>query len=533
VPVSNGLFNVILDFGPGVFNGTANGSNDWLDIGILALGATNFTSLAPRQPILPVPYAEFAISASNVLGTVPSAQIVGTISSSLISGTYSNGVSFANGTNSFTGMFTGNGSNLTNLNASQISSGTLADARLASNVALLDRNQTFTSVNAFTASNSFTGPNNFAGPNSFSGVNQFTNNGNAFFGSFFGNGLVGWFPVYGASTNAMRDAGYLLLNAGLSTLTLPATATLSVGDIIRVSGGGGGGWLVKENAGQSILGNFAAYPNGTLTTQAYSPTSNGNGVAASADGVRMYAVGGDITGVYASADAGRTWSQVSGTQLSGYWTSVACSANGKIVYAEPSGGSIQKSSDGGMTWSPTGSSANGYAIACTADGSTLVNGSYNYACSGNGTYRARLSGGVISVSINGGSSYAIAIPAPASGVTCLAASSDCTRLVAGVNNGLLYATSNQGTTWTTLTTTNQAWSGAWMSPDGSRFAATTSKSGNIDGGIFSCAVSPLSSTASTTSSGSLCGSQGAAVELQYLGGGQFMPVGATGLLWAN
>jgi hypothetical protein len=42
-----------------------------------------------------------------------------------------------------------NGSNLTNLNASNISSGTLADARLSTNVALLNANQTFTGANTF------------------------------------------------------------------------------------------------------------------------------------------------------------------------------------------------------------------------------------------------------------------------------------------------------------------------------------------------------------------------------------------------
>ena len=529
VPVSNGLFSVVLDFGPGIFDGAANGSNDWLELGVRAPGATNFTSLAPRQPILPAPYAIFATSASNLLGSVLATQITGTLSSALLSGTYSNGVRFVNGANSFSG----NGSNLTTLNASQISYGTLADARLAPDVALLGQNQTFSGVNVFTASNSFAGPGSFAGANSFSGVNKFTNNGNSFFGSFFGNGLVGWFPVYGATTNAMRDAGYLLLNAGLTTLTLPATASLTVGDIVRIAGGGAGGWLVKENAGQSVVGNFAAYPNATLTPLASSPTSDGHGVAASADGVRMYAVGADISGVYASADSGRTWGQVSGTQLSGFWSSVACSANGRIVYAQQSTtGTIEKSTDGGATWSVYGT-GNGNAIACTADGATPIYGSYSYACSGNGTYRARLSGGVIAISANGGTSFPIAVPAPASGVTCLGASSDCTRLVAGVGGGLLYATSNQGATWTQLTTTNQAWSGAWMSPDGSKFAAAVSHSGSVYGTVFTGSVSALPNTASTTSSGGIGGSLGAAVELQYLGGGQFMPVGSTGLLWAN
>ena len=546
VPVSNGLFNAKLDFGPGVFNGTVNGSNDWLDIGVRAVGASNFTDLAPRQPILPVPYALFATSASNLLGTLQATQITGTVASSLISGTYSNGVNFLNGTNSFTGLFTGTGSNLTSLNASQITSGTLADARLASDVALLDQNQTFigpntfNGANIFNASNSFTGSNSFAGRNSFSGINTFTNSGNYFQGSFFGNGLVGWIPLSGTSTNAMRDAGYLLLNAGLSSVTLPATASLFVGDIVRVSGGGGGGWLVEENPGQSIIGNLAAYPNSFMVQLLGGSGSGINyaDIAASADGVCMYAVGNSITtpGVNVSTDSGHTWNSVGGA-LAGTCISVACSANGKIVYAEKGGSpyAIEMSTNGGLTWSADGT-GNGFAIACTANG-TLISGSSSYACSGNGTYRAQLSGGAITVSTNGGATYTVNVASP-TGVTvaCLAASSDCTRLVAGVSSGFLYATSNQGATWTTLTASNLVWSGAWMSPDGSKFAATanySSSSSGLNGGIFSCGVSPQPNTSTTTSSGGVCGSQGSGVELQYLGNGQFMPVGSTGLLWAN
>jgi hypothetical protein len=602
VPVSNGLFTVAPNFGPDVFNGTANGSNDWLDVSVRPAGTTTFTTLTPRQPILPVPYALFAVSASNLLGTVGATQLVGTISSALITGTYSNAVNFANGTNSFTGTFIGNGASLSNLNASQITSGTLADARLAADVGLVDVSQTntgantftgentftggntftgtnlFTGPNAFTgtnlftapntftggntfagtnlftgtnlfagpdtftASNSFTGTNLFRGPNSFTGtntftsanyfngVNTFTSNSNYFIGSFFGNGLVGWLATYGQATNAMRDAGYLTLNAGLTTVTLPATSTLFVGDIVRVSGGGTGGWLVKPNSGQSILGNFAAYANAYLVTlpAPQAPTTLGYSVTASADGGQMYLVGENLTGVYGSSDAGRTWTQVSGTQLSGDYSAVACSQNGQIVYAMLyGGGTIQKSANGGVTWAASSySGSSGVSIACTANGGTVFTGE---ACSGNGTYLGRVSGGTISYSINSGGSWSNVTGGP-SGATCVAVSSDCTRMVAGVSGGLLYASSNQGATWTALTATNLYWTSVWMSPDGSKLAGTALTSGVIGGGVFRANVSELPNTSTTSS---VCGSQGSAVELQYLGSGQFMPVGSTGLLWAN
>jgi len=548
VPVSNGLFTVILNFGSGVFNGTSNGSNDWLDIGVRALGVTNFTDLTPRQPILPVPYALFATSASNLLGSLLATQITGTISSTLISGTYSNSVNFVNATNSFTG----NGSNLNSLNAANITLGTLADARLASDVALLDQNQTFTSANTFNganifnASNSFTGPNGFTGANTFAGtgtyngVNTFSNLGNSFSGSFFGNGLVGWVGVSGTTQQAAKDHGYMLTSSSLTTVTLPASSGMTGGEIVRVSGGGGGGWLVKENSGQSIQGNFAAYTNSFMIALSNSPnvTLNGKSVAASADGVRMYAVGGDQYGVYASSDSGQSWSHLNADGGNGYYyNSVACSADGKTLYAQRSSGfTIEESTDGGLTWSSS-STGYGHAIACTASGALITaNDGYNYACSGNGTCRARLSSGAIAVSVNSGASYAVNVTAPAGvTVTSLAVSSDCTRLVVAVTNGLLYASSNQGASWTTLTAGAQAWSGVWMSPDGSKFAATvsTTSASPLNGGIYSCTVSPQPGTVTTTSTGSICGGQGAAVELQYLGGNQFMPVSSVGLLWAN
>ena len=431
--VMSGLFNTTLDFGP-VFSGT----NYWLSIGVRTNGSTNaFTLLWPRQPVLPVPYAVFATRASNLLGTLSATQLVGTLASAQISGTYSGAVNFNNGGNNFSGTFSGNGSALAGLNASQLASGTVADARLTPNVALLDHNQTFTGANNFTS------------------INAFTNRGNYFVGSFFGNGLVGWIPVSGTYTQAMVDAGYLLTNPGLTTVLLPPAAQLTVGDIVRVSGAGAGGWLVAENSGQSILGNFASYRNGYLVALPITtlPTDNCYDIAASADGIRMFAVG-SFAGVYASADSGRTWTSVGGFASSVY--SIACSANGRVVYAEliTLGSFFKKSTNGGVTWvDDTSHTANGSSIACTADGSSVFTG--NIACSGDGTYLARLVGGVISVSTNAGSSWFSIAAAPAANLSCLAASSDCTRLVAGVTNGLFYASANRGATWTPITTTNQ------------------------------------------------------------------------------
>ena len=99
--VSNGLFLVALDFGGGVFDGTAR----WLEIAVRTNGGVAFTPLEPRQPITPAPYA---ITAGQL------------VSGGLAAGLYGNPVNFSNSANQFTGSFAGNGSALSNVNAATL-----------------------------------------------------------------------------------------------------------------------------------------------------------------------------------------------------------------------------------------------------------------------------------------------------------------------------------------------------------------------------------------------------------------------------
>ena len=63
-------------------------------------------------------------------------------------------------------------------------------------------------------------------------------------------GTLRWQAVAGTSQAATGNTGYLLANAALVTLTLPATP--NVGDMVRVLGTGAGGWVIAQNAGQQI-----------------------------------------------------------------------------------------------------------------------------------------------------------------------------------------------------------------------------------------------------------------------------------------
>ena len=104
--VSNGVFTVTLDFGAGIFTGPGR----WMEIGARTNGSVAaYTTLAPRQALTPTPYA---ITASNLTGTLPAAQLSGTLPASSLAGTYSGAVTFNNAANSFAG----NGAGLTNLN---------------------------------------------------------------------------------------------------------------------------------------------------------------------------------------------------------------------------------------------------------------------------------------------------------------------------------------------------------------------------------------------------------------------------------
>jgi hypothetical protein len=64
-----------------------------------------------------------------------------------------------------------------------------------------------------------------------------------------GSGLS-WTTVSGTSQAMAVNNGYTANNAGLVTLTLPATA--AIGDTVAVCGLGAGGWLIAQNAGQLI-----------------------------------------------------------------------------------------------------------------------------------------------------------------------------------------------------------------------------------------------------------------------------------------
>jgi len=111
--VTNGLFTVPLDFGPGVFAG----SNLWLEIAVRLSGDPEFETLSPRQQILPTPYAMFAKQAGGMPDgslTASQLQVVGAAPTA-------GEVLGYDGTNFvWSDTFIGDGSGLLNVNAAAL-----------------------------------------------------------------------------------------------------------------------------------------------------------------------------------------------------------------------------------------------------------------------------------------------------------------------------------------------------------------------------------------------------------------------------
>ena len=592
--VSNGLFTVTLDFGAGVFTG----GDRWLAVGVRTNGSGSFVPLSPLQPILPAPYAIMANSTSNLLGPLPSSQLAGS---------YSSPVTFSAASGSFSGSISGEGSGLTNLSASQLASGTVPDARLSPRVALVSGANLFAGANTFAGVATLTNANNvlkgaFTGNGAgltnltvpaanLTGVVPLaqlpaavvtnTESGVSLSGSFSGNGAgltnlsssFKWQVVAGTSQQAQPNNGYVALNAAQVTINLPLLP--AIGDVVRVSGAGAGGWKMTQNASQSVLtANLG--PVGTTWTPRTS-SLNWRCVASSADGTKLVA-GVDGGNLYTSADSGSNWTaRVSTAQ----WYCVASSADGTKLVAGVNNGPLYTSTDSGVNWTPRSVGRQWYSVASSTDGVKLVavvlNGPIYTSTDSGGSWTARtvngqwfsvassadgtklvaaINGGQIFTSTNSGVAwtarasngqwYAVASSADGtklvaainggqiltstdSGVTwtprdssrlwySVASSADGTKLVAAVNVGQIYTSTDSGATWTPRDS-NQQWYAAASSGDGAKLVAV------VYGGPFY-----TSSSAATTPgvSGYLLGGQNAAIELQYIGNNQFLPLSHEG-----
>jgi len=382
---------------------------------------------------------------------------------------------------------------------------------------------------------------------------------------------IRWVNVTGAAVQAESNTGYLANSNAAVVVTLPASP--AIGDWIKITGVGSGGWTVAQNAGQRIA--TLGLPGGNLigwTAQA--PVGSWTGTAMSADGARQVATSASGE-LYTSSDAGAQWA----LRLTGQtWSGVATSSDGMKILAATNGGALYLSTDGGANWSNDGSARAWSAVASSADGVRLVATAYlgqiwtssdsgaNWtARDSNRAWRAVSSsadGRVLVAGTNGAqlyvsTDYGVTWTARASAQFwwATAASADGKRLYATVDTGAIWRSDDSGATWEAVASTRD-WRGIASSSDGRYVVAATSGGAlyespdggqtwraTADAGAWTAVASSADGLtllagksgaalyggvrrSSTTPgvTGSLSGGQSDALQLQYVGGGVFMPI---------
>ena len=388
-----------------------------------------------------------------------------------------------------------------------------------------------------------------------------------------------WQAIMGPAT-ATAGGNYLATGGAQVVVTLPPTAGLQIGDTVRVSGAGSGGWKVAQNPGQSILSmdlpvNYLSAPSNWVQRL---PATRWESAASSFDGQRLVAI--TDTEIHTSSDRGRSWTlrhTVPGGQLS----DVASSHDGQRLVAVNYTGLAYTSSDAGITWTSHDSSRPWIAVASSADGLSLIaavinqplrrsvdggqtwsalGGSptefwYGVASSADGRkLAATVAGGAgqVHVSSDGGTTWTAT--GAAGNWYRITSSSDGRQLVAADWLGNLHVSADAGATWTPRAGVAR-WYRVASSADGTRLlavapngghavssdsgttwagtarsganlhAASVSGDGNTfvmgdddgTGGLFTA----INDRSSPGTPGSLSGQAYDTVELQYLGAGQF------------
>lgn len=264
--LTQGRFAVGLNTGGEFGTNPFAGQSRWLEIRVADENGI-YVPLTPRQEIKAAPFSSYALNAAMLGGQLPSfyltaSNLTGTLPDAVLSTNVPRlnaGNVFANPTN----QFSGSGSGLTNLNASNVATGTLADARLSSNVALRGANQTFT------------------------GANTFSSASNIFAGS--GSGLTGLNAsnlTAGTLADARLSSNVPLLSSGntfTGTNTFGNTATFSNGVVVGSSvnsvfrmqiNGGAGVWRGALAAGGTTNAVVAGELSGVATLGAHNGLLN-------------------------------------------------------------------------------------------------------------------------------------------------------------------------------------------------------------------------------------------------------------------
>lgn len=345
VLVTNGLFTTGMDFGAENFDG----ANRWLEINVRTNGGGPFTTLSPRQLLTPTPYAVAANTASNLLGALPASQISGTIpNASLPASPSFSGTVTANN-------FSGNGANLTNVNAVTLgglsssnfwkttgNAGTMAGTHF---LGTTDSQAVEIKVNGNRVARFEPGGNgapNIIGGAKFNNVAPGTigatiSGGGATnaFGNPFSNSVAGNFGTIGGGIgNSIETNGLFAADAGYSTIAGGEGNTVHGGQHGTISGGSfnnlesvgygviAGGALnqIHHDANYSKIG--GGYANSIEPGADYSTIAGGLRNAATRIGTAIGGGMGNAASGYGATIAGGGDLPNQGNNARGDWSSI-------------------------------------------------------------------------------------------------------------------------------------------------------------------------------------------------------------------
>jgi hypothetical protein len=257
----------------------------------------------------------------------------------------------------------------------------------------------------------------------------------------------------------------------------------------------GDGNVLAASTGTSIYVSTNSGKSWGLTT---APAKNWTALAASGNGKMLLAVNSS-SGVYTSTNFGSTWLSNS-VPPNANWAATAVSADGSTLIASAQVfGSVYYSTNAGMNWRSNGIPT-GYwtGLACSADGTKLaafwsgiiytstnsggvwtsnnVSGGTVLACSADGRYLFRQNGAQLNISADWGTTwFTTTLPANSA---ALGISSNAQRLVLAYN-GVTAISTNLGTNWISTYGPAKSWRAGAASYDTSRMAVVTTGTDGI------------------------------------------------------
>jgi alpha-tubulin suppressor-like RCC1 family protein len=201
---------------------------------------------------------------------------------------------------------------------------------------------------------------------------------------------------------------------------------------------------------------------GQTWTASNTPISEWQGAGMSASG--QYAIVSEIgtdRHIWYSSDYGHTYTQ--GSSPSGWWTSVDMDSTGQYAVAAALNAGVYYSTDYGHTWLlSTGIAASelsyGGRVTMGSDGGAIAIGGDSQLM-----YR----------STNYGQTFALLNTAPSVTWSSMMCDATCTRIIAGGNWDVMYASSDGGVTWET-SLFGQRWLSVAINSDGTRAIAAYS-----------------------------------------------------------